>query len=312
MPETRPGAVSAPTAVEQPAAVQVLLHAGSPGAVPVQPMAVLVRAGDELGKGWHRVERRRLVHPQLLLDRPARHLYGNIGAGAPPGLVVGQLLPVGPSRSGLGRISQDRRPVDRTPQIELVEPLVVFARGHVDRAPADLGCDPDQGLGLLLRRRHRGNRAAPVSEMEAGPVGGEAQRPPEYGLGDDRSHVRDLVVGGRPLIGVVAHHVQADGGMTDVTAEVDQRAPAADCLEVLGIGLEVPDHTGLEGGDAHVFDLVERAQQRGTILGAGSVRCCSRNSRQRLPSPRANWRVSGPGPRGPGGRNGCGCRGIPG
>ena len=258
-----------PTAVEQSAAIEVRLYPCSPLSVSVQPLAVPVRAGDEFGKGRHRVEGGRLVHPQLLFDRPARDLHRHVGTGVPSGFVVGQVLQVGPPRSGFGRVGQDGGSIDGAPKVESIDPVVVLARSHVDRALADLGRDPDQGLGLLVGRRHRGNRTAPVPQVEAGSIGREAQGPSPYGLGHDRSHGGDLVIGGRSLVGGVAHDVEPDRGMTDVTAEVDQRAPAADRLEVLGIGLEVPDHAGFEGGHAHVFDLVEGSKQRGPVLGPG-------------------------------------------
>ena len=52
----------------------------------------------------------------------------------------------------------------------------------------------------------------------------------------------------------------------DVAAEVQRRSPAVDGLEVLAVGREPPAHTGLQRGQPHVLDLVERAQS-GAVAG---------------------------------------------
>ena len=85
--------------------------------------------------------------------------------------------------------------------------------------------------------------------------------PPSIDVRHHRAHPRDLVVGRLALVGVVAHHVQADRRVADVATEVDRGAAPVHRGEVLGVGLEVPLDARFEGRDPHVLDLVERAAQ---------------------------------------------------
>ena len=127
----------------------------------------------------------------------------------------------------------------------------------MDRPLADLGGHSDERLGLPLRGRHGRDRTTPVPQVEPGPVGGKTQRPAPDRLGHDDLHAIDLVRGGRPLVGLVAHHEEPDGGVAHVTTEVDQDTAPLDHIEILGIRLEVPHDPGLQGGQPHVLHLVQ-------------------------------------------------------
>ncbi len=139
----------------------------------------------------------------------------------------------------------------------------------MDRALADLGRDTDQCLGLLLGGRHGRHRTAPVPQMEPRPVGREPQRPAPDRLGDDGLHLVDLLLGGRSLVGLVAHDEEPDSRVPHIATEVDQDTAALDRSEILGIRLEIPGDAGLEGGQAHVLHLVQRPQERSTTLRTG-------------------------------------------
>ncbi len=257
-----------PAAVEKPARRQVLLHPRSPGAVRVETEPALWAQRHKLGECRHDVEGRGLRHPELLFDGPTGHLDRDVHPGGPVRLVLGELFDIRRPRSHLGWIGQNGGPVDRTAEVELVEPGIVLARRDMDGALPDLGRHPDQRFGLLLRGGHGGNRATPVPQVEPGPIGGEPQCPAPDRLGHDGLHTVDLVLLRRPLVGVIPHHEEPDRRVAHVAPEVDQDTAPFDCSEVLGVCLEVPDDPGLQGSQAHVLHLVQRPQEGGAILRA--------------------------------------------
>ena len=95
----------------------------------------------------------------------------------------------------------------------------------------------------------------------------EARRARGHRLPHDVGHRRELVVGGVALVAVVAHHEEPDRGVADVRGEVEDAAVALDGVEVLGEGLEVPRDPGLQRGQAHVLDVVQRARDELAVLG---------------------------------------------
>ena len=103
-------------------------------------------------------------------------------------------------------------------------------------------------------------------------VGGEARREPEragaHRVGDDHAHRLDLLGARFALVALVAHDEQAHRAVADVAAEVQDRAGVLDQLQVLVEGLEVPDDPGLEHALRHVFDRVQRADDRAPVLGS--------------------------------------------
>ena len=173
------------------------------------------------------------------------------------------------TRLPLGGICEDRRPRDRSSHrlLEVVHPLEVLARRDVHHAAVDLAGDAHEGFGLFLGSHDRRNRPPAVADMEAASITGKAERTAVERIGHYLLHARDLGVGGLTLVGVVAHHVEAHRRVADIAPEVDDRAAPRDGIEVLAVALEVPLDTSFERRQAHVLDLVERAQQRAPVLG---------------------------------------------
>ena len=95
----------------------------------------------------------------------------------------------------------------------------------------------------------------------------EAGRARGHGLPHDVGHRRALLLGGLALVAVVAHHEQADRGVSDVRGVVQDGAVPLDGVEVLGERLEVPRDPGLQRGQAHVLDVVQRPRDQLAVLG---------------------------------------------
>ncbi len=96
---------------------------------------------------------------------------------------------------------------------------------------------------------------------------GETGRTCLDGHVDDPAHLLQLGPGGGTLVGIVAHHEQAHRGVTDIAAVVQADSVALHRIEVVGERLEaIPRHTRLEGVEAHVLDVLQRA---GDQLDAG-------------------------------------------
>ncbi len=120
-----------------------------------------------------------------------------------------------------------------------------------------------QGLQLLQggqAGRHRAVGAVPVR----GGVGGrEPGGSGGHRLADDPGHLADLVVGGLPLEGGVAHDPAPHGGVADVAGHVHaEPAPAGG--QELGEGLEVPGQA-VEGGGRHALDPGEHLGDVGPV-----------------------------------------------
>ena len=80
---------------------------------------------------------------------------------------------------------------------------------------------------------------------------------------DDAGHGRQLVGGGRSLVGLGAHGEEPHRGVAHVAAVVEGHATAFDRVEVLGECLElVPGHPGHQGVEAHVLNVLEGAHQQ--------------------------------------------------
>ena len=125
---------------------------------------------------------------------------------------------------------EQRRPGERSPHLAL-EPEDLLVGEDAARqqrhhpAPALLDrLEQRAQLGQVGHpRRHRPAAVAVVGRRRArGEAGGAAR----HGVGHHRLHERDLVVGRRPLVGVLAHDVEPHRGVPDVAPEVQRRARA--------------------------------------------------------------------------------------
>ena len=114
--------------------------------------------------------------------------------------------------------------------------------------------------------RYRLTVHAAVGDGEAG---GEAGGTRLHRVGQHPLHRRDLVRGGRALVGVVTHGEEAHRGVPDVRREVQADPAALDRRQVFGERREVPGDARLQGGHIHVLDVLERARDEITVLGAG-------------------------------------------
>ena len=114
-------------------------------------------------------------------------------------------------------------------------------------------------------RRHG---SALVAVVGGGGAAGEADGTAGHRLGDDGLHPIELVGRGGALVGLLAHHVQARGGVPHVAAVVEGGAAATDRLEVLRERLElVPRHAHRQGVEAHVLHVLEGAGEDPDALG---------------------------------------------
>ncbi len=98
-----------------------------------------------------------------------------------------------------------------------------------------------------------------VGGAEAGGAGG-------HGLPYDRGHPLDLLRGGLPLLGGIAHHVAAQGTVPDVEGSVDADL-AAHGLEELWEALEAVHGDALEGTGVHPLHPGEELDEPGGVAG---------------------------------------------
>ncbi len=89
---------------------------------------------------------------------------------------------------------------------------------------------------------------------------GEARRARVHGVGDDRGHCVDLVVGRFPLLARVAHDVAAHRAVADVERGVDADA-TVERAQVLGERLEAVERDAGERGRIHSLDASEQLDQ---------------------------------------------------
>ena len=75
-----------PARIDPLAALELVVDAGTPRGIAIQARTLGHRRRDQIGERRELVERRRLVHQDLLHDRPARDLDPHVGTIAPPSL----------------------------------------------------------------------------------------------------------------------------------------------------------------------------------------------------------------------------------
>ena len=145
----------------------------------------------------------------------------------------------------------------------------LLARGNRHNAPAFLAQHADEGLELITGGESAGNGQAVSPAVGHGKAGGQTGRPGVDGLGHHLHHAGHLVVGGRPLIGLVAHHEQSQGGVADVGPKVEGDAPVGNGVQILGERLEVPGDALGQAVHVHVFDVFQRAGDEVLVAGPG-------------------------------------------
>ena len=230
--------------------------------------------------------------------------------------------PVGPGRVVLGhhllvvRVALDRQqrrpgegPADLTLEREhlLVGEDAAREQGH--HAAPGLRDRLQQGAQLGQVGHPGRDGPAAVAVVGGRRARGEAGGPARHGLGHHGLHAADLVVGGRPLVRLLAHDVEAHRGVPDVAAEVERgAAPRRRRRGTAGRSRTRPRAHRPRACRSSCPPRAAACAPAGPRRRDGWGRWRTRSCRRPPWSRRGRTKGSGRGPRTPARRSGCGCR----
>ena len=188
--------------------------------------AHLVRVGRDQDRmpGRQTAEHLAVLHGEVLRDpvRAAHRIGSDAGAR---GLVdAGDvLLPLVAGAHGLAQAVVDHRPAAglRHPRHQPIGEFRIDAAAHLHRAGAKFAQHIGEREQFLVIRPQRGDRHTLRIEMPLLPRAREADRAGLHAVAHDLLHGLDLVVGGGALLAVLAHRVEAHGGVADQRAGID-------------------------------------------------------------------------------------------
>ena len=259
-----------PSRTEDPPVLQLVLRAPTPLRVAVRREPLVGRSVHERSERGHRVERERVGHRHLERQRPARDLRPHVDPGrrARGAFISAMSAANGEPLIVSSAVQVNGRPMRRCIVVDLGMRHALAWREGADAAPELAASD---GRAPPSRRCRRGVTAPAGRRRRCASAPSwtrsrlhRPRRPRRTTL----AHPRELVVRGLlALVPVVAHHEEPQRGVPDVRRVVQDVAVPLHRVEVLGEGLEVPGDAGLQRGQAHVLDVLERSPDELAVLG---------------------------------------------
>ena len=111
----------------------------------------------------------------------------------------------------------------------------------------------EENLNFFAGGETAGDGLAVYASVSACETGGKAASPGMQRFQQHLAHFRNFFLRGFSLIGIVAHRIEPQGSVADISSEVQSCAVPLNRLQVVAESLKIPRHSRSQGGRAHVL-----------------------------------------------------------